>query len=66
MKKPYQIESQRAVGELIRPAGLRVMDLLMREEVREPVGERSQRQAERTDHRFGAVNATNYSIGASR
>ena len=70
MKKPYQIESQRAVkeleamaadgnpavqmvlpmaemvgwlrqgvGELIRQAGLRLMDLLMQEEVRELVGE---------------------------
>ncbi len=70
MKKPYQIESQRAVkqleamaadgnpavqmllpmaemlgwlrqrvGELIRQAGLRLMDLLMQEEVRKLVGE---------------------------
>jgi transposase-like protein len=84
MKKPYQIESQRAVkqleamaadgnpavqmvlplaemvgwlrqgvGELIRQAGLRLMDLLMQEEVRELVGERSQRQAERTANRWG-------------
>jgi hypothetical protein len=79
MKKPYQIEAQRAVkqlegmaaegnpavqmvlpmaemvgwlrkgvGELIRQAGLQLMDLLMQEEVRELVGERSQRQADRT------------------
>jgi transposase-like protein len=85
MKKPYQIESQRAVkqleamaadgnpavqmvlpmaemvgwlrqgvGELIRQAGLRLMELLMQEEVRELVGERSQRQAERTAHRWGS------------
>ena len=85
MKKPYQIETQRAVkqlaamaadgdpavqmvlpmaemvgwlrqgvGELIRQAGLRLMDLLMQEEVRELVGERSQRQAERTAHRWGS------------
>ena len=85
MKKPYQIESQRAVkqleamaadgnpavqmvlpmaemlgwlrqgvGELVRQAGLRLMDLLMQEEVRELVGERSQRQAERTAHRWGS------------
>src|SRR5208337_1303941 len=85
MKKPYQIESQRAVkqleamaadgnpavqmvlpmaemlgwlrqgvGELIRQAGLRLMDLLMQEEVRELVGERSQRQAERKAHRWGS------------
>ena len=85
MKKPYEIESQRAVkqleamaadgnpavqmvlpmaemvgwlrqgvGELIRQAGLRLMDLLMQEEVRELVGERSQRQAERTANRWGS------------
>ena len=38
---------RQGVGELIRQAGLRLMDLLMQEEVRELVGERSQRQAER-------------------
>jgi transposase-like protein len=85
MKKPYQIEAQRAVmqleamaadgnpavqmmlpmaemvgwlrkgvGELIRQAGLQLMDLLMQEEVREVVGERSQRQAERTAMRWGS------------
>src|SRR5437867_4502353 len=85
MKKPYQIESQRAVkqleamaadgnpavqmvlpmaemvgwlrkgvGELIRQAGLQLMDLLMQEEVRELAGERSQRQAERTASRWGS------------
>ncbi len=85
MKKPYQIESQRAVkqfeamaadgnpavqmmlpmaemvgwlregvGELIRQAGLQLMDLLMEEEVRELAGERSQRQAERTANRWGS------------
>ena len=85
MKKPYQIESQRAVkqleamaadgnpavqmvlpmaemvgwlrkgvGELIRQAGLQLMELLMQEEVRELVGERSQRQAERTANRWGS------------
>ncbi len=85
MKKPYQIESQRAVkeleamaadgnpavqmvlpmaemvgwlrqgvGELIRQAGLRLMDLLMQEEVRELVGERSQRQTERKANRWGS------------
>jgi transposase-like protein len=85
MKKPYQIESQRAVkqlaemaadgnpavqmvlpmaemvgwlrkgvGELIRQAGLQLMDLLMQQEVREVVGERSQRQAERTACRWGS------------
>jgi transposase-like protein len=85
MKKPYQIESQRAVkqfearvadgdpavqmvlplaeamgwlrkgvGELIRQAGLQVMELLMQEEVRELAGERSQRQPERTASRWGS------------
>jgi putative transposase len=85
MKKPYQIESQRAVkeleamaadgnpavqmvlpmaemvgwlrqgvGELIRQAGLRLMDLLMQEEVRELVGERSERQADRRANRWGS------------
>jgi putative transposase len=84
MKKPYQIEAQRAVkqfeamaadgnpavqmmlplaemigwlrkgvGELIREAGLQLMDLMMQEEVRELVGEKSQRQAERSANRWG-------------
>ena len=85
MKKPYQIEAQRAVkqleamaadgnpavqmvlpmaemlgwlrkgvGELIRQAGLQLMDLMMQEEVRDLVGERSQRQSERTANRWGS------------
>jgi len=85
MKKPYQIESQRAVkeleamaadgnpavqmvlpmaemvgwlregvGELVRQTGLRLMDLLMQEEVRELVGERSQRQTDRKANRWGS------------
>jgi putative transposase len=85
MKKPYQIESQRAVkqfaemvadgnpsvqmvlplaemmgwlrkgvGELVRQAGLQLMELLMQEEVRELAGERSQRQPERTVSRWGS------------
>src|SRR5246500_4781318 len=85
MKKPYQIESQRAVkqfeemaadgnpavqmllpmaemvgwlrkgvGELVRQAGLQLMELLMQEEVRELVGERSQRRADRTSNRWGS------------
>src|SRR5260370_12883877 len=45
---------RKGVGELIRQAGLRLMDLLMQEEVRELVGERSQRQAERTANRWGS------------
>jgi hypothetical protein len=84
MKKPYQIESQRAVkrfaemasdgnptvqmmlpmaemvgwlrqgvGELIRQAGLQMIELLMEEEVRQLAGERSQRQSERTASRWG-------------
>src|SRR6266852_2884937 len=85
MKKPYQIESQRAVrqleemaaegnpavqmvlplaelvgwlrqgvGELIRQAGLQLMELLMEEEVRELVGERSRPQPDRTASRLGS------------
>jgi len=84
MKKPYQIEAQRAVkqlaemaadgnpsvqmvlpmaemvgwlrrgvGELIRQAGLQLMDLMMQAEVEELAGERSQRQADRTASRWG-------------
>jgi len=84
MKKPYQIESQRAVkrleemaaegnpavqmvlpmaemvgwlrqgvGELIRQAGLQMIELLMEEEVRQLTGERSQPQPERTANRWG-------------
>jgi transposase-like protein len=85
MKKPYQIEAQRAVkqleamaadgnsavqmvlpmaemvgwlrkgvGELIRQAGLQLMDLMMQAEVEELVGQRSQRQADRTATRWGS------------
>jgi transposase-like protein len=85
MKKPYQIESQRAVkqleamaadgnpavqmvlpmaemvgwlrkgvGELIRQAGLQVMQLLMEEEVNQLVGQRSRPSSERTANRWGA------------
>lgn len=85
MKKPYQIEAQRAVkqfeamaadgnpavqmvlpmaemvgwlrkgvGELIRQAGLQLMDLMMQEEVRELVGERSRRLPGRTANRWGS------------
>ena len=84
MKKPYQIESQRAVrrleemaadgnpavqmvlplaemvgwlrqgvGALIRQAGLQLMELLMEEEVREVVGERSRPQPDRVANRWG-------------
>ena len=85
MKKPYQIESQRAVkqlaemaadgnpavqmvlplaemigwlrkgvGELIRQAGLQLMDLMMQEEVRALAGEHNHRQAERAATRWGS------------
>ena len=85
MKKPYQIESQRAVkqlaemaadgnpvvqmvlplaemigwlrkgvGELIRQAGLQLMDLMMQEEVRALAGEHNERRAERTATRWGS------------
>src|SRR5881275_2656358 len=85
MKKPYQIESQRAVkrleemvadgnpavqmvlpisemvgwlregvGELIRRAGLQMIELLMEEEVRHLVGERNRPLPERTTTRWGS------------
>src|SRR6266566_5307489 len=85
MKKPYQIESQRAVkrlqemaadgnpavqmmlplaemmgwlrkgvAELIRQAGLQVMELLMEEEVRQVVGPRSEPQENRQASRWGS------------
>jgi transposase-like protein len=85
MKKPYQIDSQRAVkrleelaaegnpavplvlpmaealgwlkqgvGELIGQAGVQIIGLVMEEEVRELVGERSQPQAERKANRWGS------------
>ena len=85
MKKPYQIESQRAVkqleemaaegnpavqlvlpmaemvgwlrqgvGELIRQAGVQIIGLMMEEEVRELVGQRSQPQAKRKANRWGS------------
>jgi hypothetical protein len=84
MKKPYQIESQRAVkrlarmaaegnpavqlvlplvetlgwlrrgvGELIRQAGLQLMQLMREEEVRSLVGERSRPQPDRRLNRWG-------------
>ena len=85
MKKPYQIDSQRAVkqleamaangnpavqmvlpmaemlgwlhkgvGELIRQAGVQLMGLLMEAEVQQRVGERGERQADRTANRWGS------------
>jgi transposase-like protein len=85
MKKPYQIDAQRAVkqfeamardgnpavqmmlplaemvgwlrkgvGELVRQAGLQLMDLLMQEEVRELAGEPSRQQPDRTATRWGS------------
>ena len=84
MKKPYQIESLRAVkrleemaaggnpavqmmlpmaemvgwlhkgvGELVRQAGLQLIQLLMEEEVKQLVGERGRQAAERTANRWG-------------
>jgi transposase-like protein len=44
---------RKGVGELIRQAGLQVMELMMEEEVRALVGERSQPQPERTANRWG-------------
>jgi transposase-like protein len=45
---------RKGVSELVRQAGLQLMDLLMQEEVRELAGERSQRQPERTATRWGS------------
>ncbi len=45
---------RKGVGELMRQAGLQLMDLLMQEEVRELAGERSERQTERTANRWGS------------
>ena len=84
MKKPYQIESLRAVkrleemaadgnpavqmvlplaemvgwlhkgvGELVRQAGLQLIQLLMEEEVKQLVGERNRSSPERTANRWG-------------
>jgi len=44
---------RKGVGELIRQAGLQMMELMMEEEVRGLVGERSQPQPERTANRWG-------------
>jgi putative transposase len=44
---------RKGVGELIRQAGLQMMELMMEEEVRALVGERSQPQTERTANRWG-------------
>ena len=45
---------RKGVGELIRQAGLQLMELLMQEEVRELVGERSQQLPDRTAQRWGS------------
>ena len=44
---------RKGVGELVRQAGLQLIQLLMEEEVRELVGERSQPSSERTAYRWG-------------
>jgi transposase-like protein len=44
---------RKGVGELIRQAGLQMMELMMEEEVRGLVGERSQPRPERTANRWG-------------
>ena len=45
---------RKGVGELIRQAGLQLMDLVMEEEVQELAGGRSQRQPDRTANRWGS------------
>ena len=44
---------RKGVGELIRTAGLQLMELMMEAEVEELVGERSRPRADRTAHRWG-------------
>ena len=44
---------RKGVGELLRQSGLQLMELLNQKEVRELVGERSQRRAGRTANRLG-------------
>jgi hypothetical protein len=44
---------RKGVGELIRQAGFQLIQLLMEEEVRDLMGERSQPQAERRANRWG-------------
>ena len=46
------------VGELIRQAGLQLMELLMEEEVRRLVGERSHAMPARTASRWGSERVT--------
>jgi len=45
---------RQGVGELIRQAGVQIIGLMMEEEVRELVGQRSQPQAERKANRWGS------------
>lgn len=45
---------RQGVGELIRQAGLQLMDLVMEQEVRELAGERSQPQPQRKANRWGS------------
>jgi transposase-like protein len=45
---------KQGVGELIRQAGVQIIGLMMEEEVRELVGERSQPQVERKANRWGS------------
>jgi putative transposase len=45
---------RKGVGELVRQAALELINLLMQEEVRELVGERSHRQPDRTSNRWGS------------
>jgi len=44
----------KGVGELVRQAGLQLIQLLMEEEVKRLVGERSRPQSERTANRWGS------------
>src|SRR5690242_2558148 len=56
---------RQGVGALTRQAGLRAMELLMEEEVRERVGERSQPQPDRPANRWGAERGRCVVMGQS-
>jgi len=48
----------KGVGEMVRQAGLQLIQLLMEEEVRQLVGERGRSSPERTANRWGTERGT--------
>jgi transposase-like protein len=54
---------RQGVSELIRQAGVQLMTLLMEAEVEQRVGERSQRQSERSAHRWGSERGYGVVLG---